>query len=45
MLDFEQLKADLDKDGVVVIPGFFERETIETIHVAAKRIFQIQLEQ
>ena len=44
MLDFNQLKADLDRDGVVVIPGFFDRETIEKIHVAAKRIFQIQFE-
>ncbi|MEY4610206.1 MAG: hypothetical protein RL246_525 [Bacteroidota bacterium] len=44
MLDFDQLKADLDRDGVVVIPGFFERETIEKIHLAAKRIFQIQFD-
>ncbi len=44
MLDLAQLKTDLDKDGVVVVPGFFDRQTIENIHLAAKRIFQIQFD-
>jgi len=44
MLDLAQLKTDLDKDGVVVVPGFFDRQTIENIQLAAKRIFQIQFD-
>jgi len=42
MLNIDQLKSDLKEKGVVVIPGFFGRELIKNIQLAAKKIFQIQ---
>ena len=44
MLKLDQLKSDLKENGVIVIPGFFERKLIEDIQLAAKNIFQIQFD-
>ena len=45
MLKLDQLKSDLKENGVIIIPGFFERKLIEDIQLAAKHIFQIQFDQ
>lgn len=44
MLEIGRLKLELKDEGVIVIRDFFEKELIENIQSAAKKIFQIQFD-
>jgi len=40
--DIQQIRNELDQNGLVIIPGFFDEKMIEKLHESAKKIFQIQ---
>lgn len=44
MHNIEFIKKELDEQGVVVIPGFFDPALIQKLQAAAKQIFQIQFD-
>lgn len=39
-----ELKEQLDRDGLIVLPGFFKEEEIEKLYLSARAIFEIQFE-
>ncbi|MEY2792179.1 MAG: hypothetical protein RJA76_171 [Bacteroidota bacterium] len=39
-----EIKEQLDKEGLVILPGFFDEEAIENLYIAAQKIFQIQFQ-
>ncbi|MFM6947936.1 MAG: phytanoyl-CoA dioxygenase family protein [Aquirufa sp.] len=42
--NIQEIKSELDQNGLVVIPGFFDEKLIEKLHESAKEIFQIQFD-